>query len=211
MGAYNQNNALLTPNSFDLDAEYGPSAFDTTHIFNGYWVYEPAFAFHSRMLNSMAGGWQLAGIFTSVSGAPLMVAQGSQAWGGATSMGSTSGAIPTIDVRQFGSGVHENVKGSGNVGTSGDPARKGSGLNLFADPEKVFNSFRRIELSRDGRSGRANPVRGLPRWNLDISVARRLALREGAAVRLGFDFFSLFNKVDFNDPSLTLVNRRRSA
>jgi hypothetical protein len=35
-----QNAASVMPNSFDLDAEYGPSLFDITHLFNATYVYE---------------------------------------------------------------------------------------------------------------------------------------------------------------------------
>src|SRR6266478_5253188 len=38
-----QNAANLMPNSFDLNAEYGPSGFDFRHIFNGKWVYNLPF------------------------------------------------------------------------------------------------------------------------------------------------------------------------
>jgi hypothetical protein len=127
-------------------------------------------------------------------------------WGGAFYLGFASGAIPTADVKQLGNEIHTGVAGSGNVGTTGDPAKKGSGLNLFADPQAVFNSFRRVELSRDGRAGRANPLRGPSRWNLDMSVAKQIMLKEAAAVRLGFDFFNIFNKVDFNNPTLNLTS-----
>jgi len=199
-----QNAASVMPNSFDLDAEYGPSNFDITHIFNGWWVYEPPFRSGNRVFDKIVSGWQLSGIFRAQSGNPLVVIQGSQVWGGSLYLGFNSGAIPTTDVKQFGNSVRSNVSGSGNVGTTGDPAKKGTGLNLFADPEKVFNSFRRVELSRDGRAGRANPLRGLPRWNLDMSVARRIKVTESAALRFGFDFFNILNKVDFNNPTLNL-------
>ena len=39
----NQNAANVIPNSFDLNAEYGPSPFDITHIFNGTFRYELPF------------------------------------------------------------------------------------------------------------------------------------------------------------------------
>ena len=205
LGAW-QNSANVTPNSFDLDAEYGPSTFDYTHIFNGWWLYEPPFRSGNRILNKIAQGWQISGIFTTQSGSPLTVTEGSQVWGGAFYLGFASGAIPTADVKQLGNEIHTGVAGSGNVGTTGDPAKKGSGLNLFADPQAVFNSFRRVELSRDGRAGRANPLRGPSRWNLDMSVAKQIMLKEAAAVRLGFDFFNIFNKVDFNNPTLNLTS-----
>ncbi|MFH1572918.1 MAG: hypothetical protein ABIG68_02990, partial [Acidobacteriota bacterium] len=199
-----QNAASVMPNSFDLDAEYGPSRFDFTHIFNGYWVYEPPYRLGNRVLDKIVHGWQVSGIVTARSGEPIDFIQGSQVWGGTLFLGFNSSMIPTGDVGKFGNSVHSGVAGSGNVGTTGDPAKKGSGMNLFADPEAVFKSFRKLELSRDGRAGRSNPLRGLPRWNLDMSVARRIVLMEDVAVRFGFDFFNILNRVEFNNPTLNV-------
>jgi hypothetical protein len=107
--------------------------------------------------------------------------------------------------------VVDGSKGSNNIGTNADPASRGSGLSMFSNPEQVFNSFRRVEISRDGRAGRANPLRGMPRWNLDTSIGKRTQLLGGerpVSMRVSFDFFNVFNKVDFNNPNLDLSNPR---
>lgn len=205
---YWQNSANVMPNNFDLNAEYGPSVYDFTHMFVGHWLYDLPFRTGRRGLDRLVGGWQLSGIFTARSGDPLTVTQGSQVWGGSLFLGFSSGAIPTRNPKEFGNTVHRNVAGTGGVGTTGDPATGGSGLNLFADPESVFKSFRRVLISQDGRSGRANPLRGLPRWNLDVSVGKRIQVVERVSARISFDFFNVFNKVDFVNPTLDLNNPR---
>jgi len=205
---YWQNSANVMPNNFDLNAEYGPSVYDFTHMFVGHWLYDLPFRTGRRGLDRLVGGWQLSGIFTARSGDPLTVTQGSQVWGGSLFLGFSSGAIPTRNPKEFGNTVHRNVAGTGGVGTTGDPATGGSGLNLFADPESVFKSFRRVLISQDGRSGRANPLRGLPRWNLDVSVGKRIQVIERVSARISFDFFNVFNKVDFVNPTLDLNNPR---
>ena len=95
--------------------------------------------------------------------------------------------------------------GSNGIGTSAGGS--GSGLNMFGNPEQVFNSFRRVEISRDTRSGRSNPLRGMPRWNLDASVGKTIPIVERVKMRFGVDFFNILNKVDFNNPGLDLTNR----
>jgi hypothetical protein len=160
----NQNSTNVIPNSFDLDAEYGPSPFDVTHIFNGTFRYELPFGkgryfgASNAALDKIIGGWYLSGIYTARGGDALTVVQGAGVWGGSLFLGFNSGAIPTVDPNSFGAGVNSGVNGSNNIGTNGAPANGGPGL--FSNPEQVFNSFRRIELSRDGRAGRANPLRG---------------------------------------------------
>ena len=81
-------------------------------------------------------------------------------------------------------------------------------MNLFGNPEKVFNSFRRVEISRDGRAGRANPLRGPSRWNLDLSLGKQTTITEGLKVTFLADFFNAFNNVMFANPTLDLNNSR---
>lgn len=203
-----QNAASVMPNSFDLDVEYGPSPFDITHLFNGSWTYElPSPKVHPA-LGKILGGWYLSGIFTARSGDPLVVNQGPGVWGGSLFLGFNSGAIPTVNPGSFGNSAQRGVAGSNNVGTNSNAATGGSGLNLFRDPEAISKNFRRVLVSQDGRAGRANPLRGLPRWNLDFSLGKRTRIGERIGVIFSADFFNIFNKVDFADPSLDLTNLR---
>jgi hypothetical protein len=95
------------------------------------------------------------------------------------------------------------VAGTNGIGTSGNPAAKGSGLNLFADPAQVFGSFRPILLSVDGRNGR-DTLRGLSHWNLDVSVGKKTRVSEELAAVLTADFINVVNHVEFVDPVLSL-------
>jgi hypothetical protein len=195
-----QNAANLMPNSFDLDAEYGPSSFDFRHIFNGKWVYNLPFKSSHSFLKRMIEGWYNSGIFTAISGQPLTATEGSQVWGGTLALGFSTGKVPTVNPSTFNDGVHTGVTGSNGVGTSSDPANKGTGLNLFGDPSAVSNSFRPVLLASDGRSGRANPFRGLGHWNLDTSFGKTTTITERTRFTFAADFFNLFNHVIYCDP-----------
>jgi hypothetical protein len=210
-----QRDGSLLDNSFYPNFEYGPSLFDRTHVLNASFVYDlPAGKGHrfGSSLDRLFGGWQVGGIFRAASGVPLIVTQGAWAMGGGSLLtyvdGMGNAAIPTLPIGTLGSGVHSGVTGSNNVGTNGDPAHGGTGLNMFADPQTVFNSFRPISLSSDGRGGRANPLRSFPEWNLDATLSKRVLLREKIALRFSADFFNLFNHVTFVPPSLDLTNPR---
>ena len=133
-----QTAVSTVPNVYDLDAEYGPSLFDLTHLVNSNWVYELPFGAGRRfgaqrngLLGALISGWYTAGIFRLTSGAPLTIVQSSQVWGGDIQFGFNSGAIPTQEIE---TGFFEGVAGSGGVGTSGNPATRGTGLNIFSDP-----------------------------------------------------------------------------
>ena len=103
----------------------------------------------------------------------------------------------------FGNSVHSGVPGSGGVGTDGDPATGGSGLNIFANPEAVLADFRPIQVSKDARSARG-VLRGLPYWNFDLSLAKRTLVTDRVAFLFSADFLNAFNHVVFNDPTLSM-------
>lgn len=144
-----------------------------------------------------------SGIFTAHSGLPLTVLQGDGGFGG----NPLTGAIP-LRRSFYGKGVHAGVVWSNHVGVSGDPAKQGTGLNLFADPELVYNNFRPVMPSRDRRHGRG-ALRGLSRWNLDWTLGREMKLTEKVKFTFSVDFINAFNHVIFNDPALSLLNPDR--
>jgi hypothetical protein len=208
-----QNSTNSMQSAFAPDFDYGPSDFDRTHTFNTYFLYQlPAgrgrWLDAGHNLDKIFGGWSIAGIFRAASGLPLIVSQGVSALGGGNTLVAPSGAIPLSNQGRSGTGINQGVGGSNNVGTNGDPASGGSGINIFADPEAAYNSFRRILISRDGRSGRANPLRGFPLWNLDLSLAKTTRLTEQVAARFSLDFFNVFNHTLYANPALDLANSR---
>ncbi|HYL10948.1 MAG TPA: TonB-dependent receptor [Candidatus Acidoferrales bacterium] len=190
-----QNAANLMPNSFDLNAEYGPSPFDFRHIFNANWVYDLPFRASNHYLSRAVKGWYVSGIFTTISGQPLTVTEGSQVWGGTQQLGFNSGAIPTVDPTSLGDGVHKGVAGSAGCGTNSPAA-----INLFGNPGAVCGDFRKVLIATDARGGRSNPFRGLGHWNLDTSVGKTTAITERLHATFAADFFNIFNHVIYCDP-----------
>ena len=207
---FTQNNVSQFQTSFFPGYDYGPSLFDLRHVFNMNGSYELPFGknrffdLKNGALNKLVGGWTASGIFQAHTGFPVSVSQSLQAYGGGAIFGPTAGAIKIRDIVN-GTGVFSGVVGSNGFGVSGDPARRGSGLNLFSSPEQAFNSFRRIELSRDTRDGRG-VLRGLNRWFFDFSMQKETKITEKIGFTLSFDFLNLFNHTIFNDPAPNLQN-----
>jgi hypothetical protein len=204
-----QNIPVEPSSSFDHSIDYGPSFFDHRHVVTANWVYELPFGSGTRFstgnqpLNKVIGGWYFSGIFKAASGLPLTVAESYEAWGGGDTLGLLpSGAIP-MNKPDFGNSVHSGVPGSGGVGTDGDPATGGSGLNIFANPEAVLADFRPIQVSKDARSARG-VLRGLPYWNFDLSLAKRTLVTDRVAFLFSADFLNACNHVVFNDPTLSM-------
>lgn len=206
-----QNTMSVIPSAFFPDFDYGPSDFDRTHVVNAVFMYElptgrgHRLGFNSR-LNSILDGWEMLGVFRASSGLPLTVSEGVPALGGGSMLTTFSAAIPIVDPNQISTGVNNGVAGSNNIGTNGNPAAGGSGVNIFSDPASVFNDFRRILISQDQRSGRANPLRGFGIWNLDVSVGKTTKITERVQARLSFDFFNVFNHPTFSNPVLSLTS-----
>jgi hypothetical protein len=196
-------------NPFDRNYCYGPALSDRRHGLNFYGTYDLPFGKGQRFgggvsprLNKLIGGWSTSTILTYFSGLPLSVYAGGQPFGNAC-CGDESAPLsrdPRAD-----EGRHGGVSGSNGVGVAGDPAAGGSGLNLFSNPEAVFNSFRYFKISEDGRGSRG-VIRGLPRFTWDLSVAKYTAVTERIGVRFSFDFFNVANHPLFNDPFLNLLD-----
>ncbi len=202
----NQNQAGIYSNSYFPNVDYGPSLFDRKHIFNASYLYELPIGkghrfgggdYGSRLL----GGWFSSGIFSAFSGLPLFVTESSQVWGGGSIFGFAVGQIPLVNPSAFGDGVHHGVNGSNGIGTAS------TGLNLFADPAAVFGDFRNVQISKDGRTGRSNPLRGLPFWNLDMSLGKKTAITERVSMSISADFFNIFNHPNFVDPTLNISQK----
>jgi hypothetical protein len=190
----NQNSLNSASNPFDLDYDYGPSIWDRRHTLNAYWYYDLPLWRDNKL-----GGWYFSGIYTAASGLPLDFYQATcQEWG-AGIFGNCASVIPSGSL-SLNRGTHRGVSGSGGVGTA-----SAAGLNLFANPEAVFNSFRRISVGDDTNRSRG-VIRGQARWNVDISVGKLTRLTESIKLRFGADFANVFNRVEFGDPSLDLTN-----
>ena len=72
--ATNDRDTVDVPqNPLDLDAEYADARTDRRHIFNANYVYELPFFRNSdnELLKATLGGWQISGITTLQSGAPV--------------------------------------------------------------------------------------------------------------------------------------------
>ena len=145
----------------------------------------------------MIGGWYTSGIITAWSGLPVTVLESTQAFGDGVVLGANTAAIPVNGLPT--TGMHDNVGGSNGYGTTGGSNR--TGKNLFASPQAAFGDFRPILLSADGRTGRANPLRGLPFKNFDLSLGKETAVTERIRVRFSADFFNIFNHPNFANPT----------
>lgn len=199
-----RQNIITAPSSaFDLDLDYGPAQFDRTHILNLTSVYDLPFGRGGGALSALTGGWYVAGIFSATSGIPLDVCQRAGAFGGGLAFTGCVGAIPNGNL-SLDPSAFEGITGSNGIGTSGNPASGGTGVNMFEDPEAAYNNFRRVLPSQDERAGRAT-LRGLPRWNVDLAIGKRLRLGGRASAVFSAEIVNVFNSLQYNNGNLNLA------
>jgi hypothetical protein len=161
------------------------------------------------------GGWSVAPIFTAGSGAPDICFDNTgqaQAFGAGDGVGfgTSENCIPN-NTAGISNSVHTNVPGGtdafGNsVGTGTAGSSPGTELNLFGNPVQVWNEFRPPILGIDKRSGGTGSVRGLPYWNVDMSVKKDFRITERFSTQFQLVVTNLFNHVVFFDPTLDITN-----
>ncbi len=209
-GLSNQNNAGFYSNSFNPSVQYGPSSYDRRHVVNAIYQYDiPAgkghFAHGGSIIDQIIGGWYTSGIFSAWSGLPTKVVEGTQVWGGGTSIiGGTDYMIPTGGLpstglnRGISSSTCSNALYNGAVATS----VSGVGQDLFANPGAAYCGFGYIQLSSSGRTGSANPMYGLGFWNMDMRFGKNTNITERFKLGFSADFFNVFNHENFATPTL---------
>jgi hypothetical protein len=74
-------------------------------------------------------------------------------------------------------------------------------VNLYADPAASYANFRAPILGYDtARDGGYGPTRGLPYWNLDMSLKKNIKVTERVSLEFQFLCLNTLNHVVFNNP-----------
>ncbi|HMG87150.1 MAG TPA: carboxypeptidase-like regulatory domain-containing protein [Terracidiphilus sp.] len=207
-GAFVQATSEYTPNdAFDLSKMYGQQAFNRKFVYNSYMVWqEPFYKGQQGILGRVVGGWSLAPIFTAGSGEPLYcdtISDG-QSFGSADANNYfTNEQCVFTSKYTGGNSSHYNVAGSNGVGT----ATAGSGsraVNMFKDPEAVWNQVRAPILGIDSKNPGVGPISGTPYWNVDMSVEKSVKVYESVALKFSVIFTNVFNHNVLGDPAMNL-------
>jgi len=205
-GGLNQDFDTAAPFSYNLGYSYGTSVFDRKAVLNLLVLYELPFGKNGHgPVRYMIRGWSIAPVFTVASGLPLKVLDGSGQEFGQDGGAASAGAV-LIAKDNFGNSVHAGVAGDAKsqVGINSNSATGGTGLNLFANPLTVFQSFRPVMVGVDTSSGGGGQLRGLPQWNLDLALNRTFRFTERWSATFSAQMFNAFNHVVFANPSVSL-------
>jgi hypothetical protein len=157
--------------------DYGPSAFDHVHTFFANFVYEIPFLNHAQnhFLKTTLGGWEVAGIITAESGAPLNIGLNGQ---------SSSSIVPQTANRpdQTGSGGHDPHTVAEWFDTS-----------IYSNPAPgTWGNTPRNSVWGPGRDN----------WNISLYKNFVLSEQRGSNVQFRAEFFNVWNHTQFQGDTL---------
>ncbi len=170
---------------------YAPSDFDRTHVVQSYWVYSLPFGRgkrfgtnFGRMLDTIAGGWEVAGLVTVEGGRPFTI---------------YSGSNTVANVRQ----TPANCSGcSRDLGQVFDDPASSFKFYYTGDQRNRFSAPVAGDFSNTGR----NFFRGPGFVDMDATFAKNIRLTERFRFQLRADVSNLLNHPSFDLPTATITS-----
>lgn len=170
--------------------ERGRSDFDRTHSFTGNFIYELPFGRGKKfggdmsgILNHIAGGWSVNGVFSASSGEPFSIRSGVRTSNFShESRAEVIGELPPVRLQAregvigpvlFGPEAFCSETVRTNCLTIPAPGDNGAGRNIFNSPGY---------------------------WNMDTSVSKRFSINERVSMQFRTEFFNVFNHANFDNP-----------
>jgi hypothetical protein len=203
------SSSFSTVDPFNIENDYGPQSYDEKFNFNLFLNYQPPFFANQKgVLGRVLGGWNISPLFVYGSGFPVQV----------QTVNGNCGTFGECNTAYIGANenmvVGNNLSYSatthtGVTGSASGCGTAGAGLNVLSAAQLasscpanggIFGDpVRSPILGLDGKIG-VFPVRGLPLWNLDLGISKRIAFTERLSSTLHFDFTNVLNHMQPNDP-----------
>jgi hypothetical protein len=168
-------------NSYDLNADYGPSTFDGRHNVNGFVYYNVPQLFHA--LPRVTKGWQLNALFSYATGTPISPAV-------------SSDNSKTAQLKDRPNVVSSSAYTELQLATSTSTGRQYRWMNgsAFAVPAAgTYGNMRRD--SYYGPNFRA----------IDFSMFKHTAITEKVMSEFRVEIFNIFNFNNFANPSVSNI------
>ena len=186
---YGGFNSSAVVNTWDPRQNYGPSDFDTRHAINFNFIADLPFGKGkqfgggwNRAVDTVLGGWQIAGVGRWSSGLPWSAANGAFNF-------PTNFQLPGDGVL-LGAGPKTGVF----PGTTAAPSP-----NVFADGAAAAADFR---LPFVGETGQRNNLRGPGVFSVDTGVNKSFRITERQALRFSAYAYNVTNSVRFDTQNI---------
>jgi len=191
----------LPQNSYNLEADRGPSDFNAVHRFSGSFVYDlplrRAWAHGPAWSDRLLNNWQAGGIVTAQSGSPFTVVLAGAPASSAAAFGNP--ARPNLVGSPFAAG---DVAGNPGCQAPSEVRTPQSWFNQCAfvtPPAGLFPGT--FDFGNEGR----NILTGPGYTDVDLGLSKSMALgKENHRLQFRGDFFNLFNHPNFDIPAHVL-------
>jgi hypothetical protein len=167
----------VATNSYDFSLDYGPSTYNTPHIFTANYVYDlPFYKNQAGVMGKVAGGWEVSGISQFVSGSSFSVTQARDPW-------DPSGLNVGIGLGATRPDQIAPVQMTKTVG-------QWFSTSSFAHAIDHFGSA--------GSGSLLGP--GYENW--DLAAIKNIKIVERVSMQIRGEFFNAFNHESFGNPTV---------
>jgi hypothetical protein len=185
LAVYSLSNVNNTQDFWDPELDRGPVVNDLRHRVSAMFISElPELSGHSRIIRGAAGGWQLSGVITARSGNPLTVTQPSGI------VNSRPDVVPGVDL------VIPNWKDTCDA----------TGCN-YLNPAAFALVPVVSATNATIRPGtyKVGDARSPAEWDVNMTLAKNIAVGAGRRLQVRADFFSLLNKRNWGNPVTSIT------
>jgi outer membrane receptor protein involved in Fe transport len=176
----NKLTGVTQTNPYDLEFDWGPANFDRRHRLVTSWLWEIPGRPSNGVLNAVAGGWALSGIWTWQSGQPFSITSG-------------------VDNARTGTGG-QRADQIGDPTLSGDRSRGDQIQQWFNTAAFTANA-----LGTFGNTGR-NGFRGPGYAAVDLGLQKTFAVTDQVKTQLRIEAFNVLNNVNLGLPVSAVNN-----
>ena len=185
-GGFNgfSSNSINPTNPFNLASNYGNADYDTRHYINGSYVYNLPYYGGPHILTD---GWEVAGTVFHSNGLPFTVTDATTGSGIGNYNGGNGGAL--LYAKQAVPHVSTSCSGGPHVS------------NGFGGGTPCSISTEFVNATDFGQQAR-NQIFGPHYTDFDFTTTKSFAIPkwESARLKVGFQFFNLFNHPNFGQP-----------
>jgi hypothetical protein len=204
------SSSFSTVDPFNIRNNYGVQSYDEKFNFNLFLNYAvPFYSSQKGVIGRVLGGWNISPLFVYGSAFPV---ETNTANGDCGTLGECNSAYVGANENMVFAGPFP-ISGSRNQNAFGTKASgcgtAGAGQNALSSAQilatcpqggGVFGDpIRNPILGLDNQIGGFN-LRGLPFWNLDLGVSKRIRITERFGGSLHFDFSNVLNHMQPADP-----------
>jgi hypothetical protein len=178
---YSVNNSILLQiDPSNPNAGYASSDYDVRHQLSANYVWDLPVKFSNHWLNTLVGGWQIAGTFFYRTGLPFSMVNGAQSVNFVGNNLTANGAL-------LATVLYEPTAGQPTSFGASCATTSCFSTSSFATPTE-FNANAR------------NAFRGPGYFNTDMNLKKTFAFTERYRFTLGANFFNILNHPNFDNP-----------